>query len=111
MRTEKTGTESRASGPSLRTEEEIERWLTKEIAERLTIDAAQVDPEVPLMDYGLDSFHALTMSGELGRRINREVSPDLLWDYPTIRAIASHFGASDDRRRSPASSHDVQAAL
>ncbi len=70
---------------------EITAWLVAAI-ERLTqIPAASVDPEGPLVDYLTDSRDALTLAADLQDWVGFEVSTYLVWDYPTLAALASHL--------------------
>ena len=84
-----TSTCDRARGNVLATK--IQEWLLREIAERMGMQASELDPNVPLIDYGLDSFHATTLSGELSRFLGRDLSPSLLWECPTIRALSQYL--------------------
>jgi aryl carrier-like protein len=73
----------------------IAAWLRRAVADRLQIEDAQIDVKRSLLDYGLDSFHATALSGELGRKMGRRLSPVLLWDYPTIDALSRHLSGED----------------
>jgi acyl carrier protein len=73
----------------------IATWLKREVSERLNISDAQIDVKRSLLDYGLDSFHAAALSGELGRQLGRKLSPVLLWDYPTIDALSRHLSGEE----------------
>ena len=70
---------------------EIREWLVREMSKRLGVSASDLDPHASLLDYGLDSFHATTLAGELGRLLGRKLSPVLLWDYPTIDRLSRHL--------------------
>jgi acyl carrier protein len=88
----------------------IEQWLTTEIAARLGVEHGELDPEVPLMDYGLDSFHATTLSGDLGRFVGHELSPSLLWECPTIRALSREIATEGSGPTRVAGAADEAAA-
>ena len=76
----------------------IQDWLLREVAKELSLEVSQVDPTVPLADYGLDSIRATTLSGALGRHLGRQLSPVLLWDYPSIDTLSRHLaGEAVDR--------------
>ncbi|WP_346294332.1 condensation domain-containing protein [Sphaerothrix gracilis] len=73
---------------------EIRAWLTAYLADILEISADQIDQTVPFDRYGLDSALAMGLSGDLEDWLNRELVPTLLYDYPTIEALAQHLHSS-----------------
>jgi acyl carrier protein len=73
---------------------EIEALLVRRLAEALRIEPSSMDVDAPLASYGIDSLTAITLTGELEEWLGRQVSPTLVWDHPTIRAIAVHLSSS-----------------
>ena len=67
---------------------EIANWLTHQIADYLSMKPADVEPDVPLAEYGLDSVFALGICGDIEDRFDIQVEPTLAWDYPTVGLIA-----------------------
>lgn len=67
----------------------VEAWLVAKLAEELRLDPDQVDPEDAFNDYGLDSLSAASISDDLCQWLQLELSPSLLWDYPTIRSLTA----------------------
>lgn len=63
-------------------------WLVERVAMYLNRSPADIDPDVPLSDYGLDSVYALTLSGDIEDHLGVPVEPTLVWDYPTISSLA-----------------------
>ena len=47
-----------------------------------------IDLATPLMYLGLDSIQAVELSGELEALVGRELPPTLLFEHPTIEALA-----------------------
>ncbi|MEV0505496.1 beta-ketoacyl synthase N-terminal-like domain-containing protein, partial [Streptomyces spectabilis] len=72
----------------------VEAWLTARIAERLGLAATAVDPTKPLASLGLDSKQAVAVLAELGARTGREIPASVVFDHPTIRAIAAHLATT-----------------
>ncbi|WP_190139757.1 beta-ketoacyl synthase N-terminal-like domain-containing protein, partial [Streptomyces longispororuber] len=72
----------------------VEAWLTARVAARLGLTAAAVDPTKPLASLGLDSKQAVAVLAELGARTGREMPPSVVFDHPTIRAIAAHLATT-----------------
>ncbi|HWU89452.1 MAG TPA: beta-ketoacyl synthase N-terminal-like domain-containing protein, partial [Kofleriaceae bacterium] len=69
----------------------IERWLTDELAASLGIDPRSVDPRARFTHYGLDSAGALHLVAALGKRLDRTLPATLLWEHPTIAAVAAYL--------------------
>ncbi|OLR92086.1 type I polyketide synthase [Actinokineospora bangkokensis] len=63
-------------------------WLTGRVAEAVGLAPAAVDPQRPLLDYGLSSRDLVGLVGDLGRRTGRSLPPTLGYRYPTIAALA-----------------------
>ncbi|MET8047826.1 acyl carrier protein [Streptosporangium sp. NPDC005286] len=70
---------------------EIEEWLIRRVADHVGARAQDIDSRSPLADLGLSSADAVAMSGDLEKRYDVPVQATLLWEHPTIRAIAEHL--------------------
>ncbi len=70
-------------------------WIVELIANQLGIPAEQIDIHAPFVDFGLDSVQAVSISGEIETQLGRSLSPTLLWDYPTVAALAAHLAGSE----------------
>lgn len=53
-----------------------------------------VDPEMPLMDLGIDSIMALEIKKQLEADTGQAMKATLIFDYPTINKIAEFFAVS-----------------
>ncbi len=80
-----------ANDPQKPSAEGIQAWLTANLAETLGIDPHEIDIHEPLESYGLSSRDAVSLTGDLEDWLSRRVSPTLVWEYPTIEAIAHHL--------------------
>jgi acyl-CoA synthetase (AMP-forming)/AMP-acid ligase II/acyl carrier protein len=67
---------------------EIQAWLIAEIAKRLNIPAAAVDPCEPFAGLGMDSLTTMMLAGDLETWLGRRLAPTLLYDLPSIEAIS-----------------------
>lgn len=72
----------------------IQDWLVAYIANLLEIESEEIDVTIPFDRYGLDSSAAVGMTGELEDWLGKEVEPILLYDYPTIEALAQHLSVN-----------------
>ena len=75
----------------LTTKDSIQNWLISAIARSLKIDADEIDTSVAFDRYGMDSVVAVQLTGELQKEINQDLSPTLMYDYPTIEALCEHI--------------------
>lgn len=68
---------------------DLERWLTERVAYYLDVPGGRVDPDVPLVELGLDSVYAMTLSGDIEERFDLELEPTVAWDHSSIRKLAA----------------------
>lgn len=76
-----------------RTAAEIQTWIAAYLAELLEIEPEEVNVMIPFEQYGLDSAAAVGMSGDLEDWLGTKLDPTLLYDYPTVAALARHLAA------------------
>lgn len=80
---------SQPAGPL--TTEILRQWLIGHLADRLGIDPADVDTGKSFEAYGLDSRVAVQVSGALEKRVERRLSPGLLYEHQTIDDLSSYL--------------------
>lgn len=68
---------------------ELCEWIVHWVAAKLKVPTGEVDPDVPLIELGLDSLEALELSGRLETLLLCEVSPLIVREHPTISAISA----------------------
>lgn len=73
---------------------EIQRWMCSRIAERIGIEAEEVDPDQPFATFGIGSRDSITMVGELEDWLGRRLKATMLFDYPTVRSLAAALGTA-----------------
>jgi phthiocerol/phenolphthiocerol synthesis type-I polyketide synthase D len=61
----------------------IRAWLTERIGD--------VDPDRPLHETGLSSRDATSLAADLSRFVGRPLPATLVWQYPTLTALAEHL--------------------
>ncbi len=74
--------------------EEITTWLVTHIAHRLDMPPEALDCEQSLLRYGLDSLAAMELVADLEDWLECSLPMTLLWEYPTITAIAAYLAAT-----------------
>ncbi|GAB2820672.1 hypothetical protein GCM10027176_26310 [Actinoallomurus bryophytorum] len=73
--------------------DEIARFLTESIAARCHVAAGEIDPDRPLAELGMTSRDSVAIVGELEDLVGRALPTILLYEYPTITALARELAA------------------
>jgi acyl transferase domain-containing protein/NADPH:quinone reductase-like Zn-dependent oxidoreductase/acyl carrier protein/NADP-dependent 3-hydroxy acid dehydrogenase YdfG len=77
--------------------------VTRETAKVLGLDAGgPIDTARPLVDMGLDSLLAIELVGALRKATGRGLPATLVFDHPTIDALAAHLSATAPATSGPA---------
>jgi acyl carrier protein len=82
---------SKQSLKSVPSAAEIQSWIAAYLADLLDVDAEDVDVSLPFDRYGLDSSVAIGLTGDLEDWLETRLDPTLLYDYPTVAALAKHL--------------------
>lgn len=69
-------------------------WLTERVASYVERDAAKIAPDRNLPAYGIDSVYAFGLAGDIEEEFGAAVDVTLVWDNPTIEAIATKLTAA-----------------
>ncbi|BAY23186.1 beta-ketoacyl synthase [Calothrix sp. NIES-2100] len=72
--------------------EAVAAWLLTKVSEQLQVPPQTININEPLAQYGLGSLAAVRISGELQEWLGRELPTTLLYDYPSIAALAQYLG-------------------
>ncbi len=81
---------SRSRSPA-QTEEAIQVWLISQLSEQLEVKPDDIDIGESLARYGLDSSVAISITANLEDWLGCKLGASLLWDYPSIEALARHL--------------------
>jgi acyl carrier protein len=73
------------------TRESIEEWLISWIAKELGMAPAEIETSKSLLNYSLSSVTAMMLVGDLEEWLGLTLPPTLVWDYPSIAAIAEYL--------------------
>lgn len=71
--------------------ETIATWLTNNLAEQLEVEPNELDTSEAIEDYGLDSAQGMIVVSRAEKEFGLEISPMLLWHYPTINALSQRL--------------------
>lgn len=81
--------------------ERIETWIINWLSQKLKIATQSIQPDKSFADYGIDSMMAVDLSFELGEWIERALDATILWNFPTIEALASHLATDAETSGEP----------
>ncbi|MBD2727329.1 acyltransferase domain-containing protein [Nostoc sp. FACHB-892] len=73
------------------TVEDIQVWLTNQIANDLGVKPDEINIRVPFDSYGLDSVLAIAIANAGKQYLGIDMSPLLLVHYPTIESLSQHL--------------------
>ncbi|TDD40126.1 acyl carrier protein [Actinomadura sp. KC06] len=79
-------------------EQTIRDWLIERVAFYTERAPDAVDPDVQIVELGLDSVYALNLCGDIEDEFGFEVEPTLGWDHPTVNAITAFLIGELGRR-------------
>jgi acyl carrier protein len=74
-----------------RTEDEIRQWLLASVARVVKVTPDQIDGSQRFDTLGMDSLQAVSLSGALEDWIGEELSPALVWEYPSIDLLVRYL--------------------
>ncbi|AQZ67813.1 Acyl carrier protein [[Actinomadura] parvosata subsp. kistnae] len=69
----------------------ISTWLRERVAFYVECEPAEIDPDVKLVEIGLDSVFAMSLSGDIEDEFGVLVEPTVAWDHPTVNALAGYL--------------------
>jgi acyl carrier protein len=70
---------------------EIRGWIKGYLSQLFDMPEDEIDVHAPLERYGLDSTAAAGLTGDLGEWLECSIDPQIVFDYPTIAALAKHL--------------------
>jgi aryl carrier-like protein len=75
------------------TQQELAEWLTMKVSGYLHVAPDTIDIDTPLADCGIDSVLGMTLCADLKCEKGFAVETTIVWDHPTIDALAAHLAA------------------
>jgi acyl carrier protein len=61
------------------------------LARALALRSAEIDPDQPFQELGMDSILAVELKNSLAHALGRKMPATLLFDYPTVNALADYL--------------------
>lgn len=79
----------------------VEDWIVQWIGHRIGLPPSEISCHKPFASYGFDSLQAVEMAASLESFLKRSVSPTLLYDFPTIQALARQLVTVESTKALP----------
>ncbi|RZQ61535.1 acyltransferase domain-containing protein [Amycolatopsis suaedae] len=86
-----TDSEPAAAEPAVLDRAGLVEEVRAQIAREMKLSPADLDPERSLAEQGLDSILTIMVRRRLDKRFDTTLPPTLLWQSPTVSAIADHL--------------------
>ena len=78
----------------------IQQWSIGFVSMLIDQPPERIDPSVEVERLGLDSATAVALIMSLEEKLDIELMPELLFDYPTISSLSQHLAARVSAERS-----------
>lgn len=72
-------------------EEELNDLVMPLLAKLLQLDECEIDPEIPFLNYGMDSILGINFVGQLNEHFPDLLSPMDLYRYPTVNQLLAYI--------------------
>jgi acyl carrier protein len=69
-----------------------DRAICEALAQVLEIPESRIQPDIPFLDFGLDSLTAIEMVKVLNQRLGSDLRTMDLYNYPTVERLAARLG-------------------
>ncbi len=66
----------------------VRQWLTELFTQELKLESADLKPDKPFQDYGIDSILITQLLHPIQQTIQRDIDPSILYEYATIQSFA-----------------------
>lgn len=78
----------------------IQQWSIGFVSKLIDQPPERIDPSVEVERLGLDSATAVALIMSLEEKLDIELMPELLFDYPTIASLSQHLASRVSAERS-----------
>ena len=69
---------------------ELFNWMAQQLAQVANINPHDVQPNQPIVRYGLDSPDAIELALTFEQQLGISLPPTLFWDYQSLGALAAY---------------------
>ncbi|MFN3647974.1 MAG: SDR family NAD(P)-dependent oxidoreductase [Armatimonadota bacterium] len=79
----------------------VEQWLCSQLSLRCGLSPEEIDPSRRFTSYGIDSLGAADLVRELANFVGAPLPETVVWEFPTIEALAAHLAGNADAAAEP----------
>ncbi|MCX4554404.1 acyl carrier protein (plasmid) [Streptomyces sp. NBC_01387] len=72
-------------------EGEILGWLAERLGTHVSLPLSEINPDVPYVEYGLDSVAALGLFGDIEEKFGLVLDPIVALEHATVRQLAAYL--------------------
>jgi acyl carrier protein len=80
-----------------RTESDIRNWCLDFLAVTLEFPPSEIHPETKFSQLGLDSASIATFVVALEEWLDRELDPEVVFQFPSVNELAGHLAQAPSR--------------
>jgi acyl carrier protein len=73
------------------TAEDMQDWLTCQIAEQIGTEPDEIDTRAPFDSYGLDSVQTMNIANLGKQHFGLQLSPLIMWNYPNVESLSQYL--------------------
>jgi acyl carrier protein len=73
---------------------DLRTWLIGRVAFYLECEPIDIDPDVPLAAFGLDSVYTFALCGDIEDEFRLPVQPSLVHDARTVNGLTTHLSGA-----------------
>ncbi|MEV6029437.1 acyl carrier protein [Streptomyces sp. NPDC052036] len=70
--------------------DEIRAWLIERVAYYLELPTENINPELELAEYGMDSVYSMSIIAEIEDHLGVKIDEMAAWKYTTINALVEY---------------------
>jgi acyl carrier protein len=71
--------------------DDIRIWIVSYLSQLFDLPEDEIELNVPLERYGMDSTAAAGLTGDLGDWLGLEIDPQIVLDYPSIDGLSAYL--------------------
>ena len=87
--------------------EEIADWFVSRLSQELGLSPAEIDTSLSFAHYGLDSVRAIQLTAALETWLQRDLSPTVAYEYPTIDLLSKQLAGGGPADERPVATADI----
>ena len=70
---------------------DLRAWIVDRVAHYMEREPGDIDPDVPLTAFGIDSVYAFALCGDVEDEFRLPLVPTQVWAVRTVNGLAEHL--------------------